>query len=98
MPRKSEMTFSFPNNLSYCKLTSVDHWQRALIRKQAGIDVEVNYLQAILGARSDDKSMMLEYLGKAFKQAPELKDKAMYDREFIKFYADPDFKALVGMN
>lgn len=60
-------------------------------------DAEANYIQAILGARSDDKSMMLEYLGKAFKQVPELKKTATFDREFIKYYSDPDFKALVGM-
>ena len=60
-------------------------------------DVETNYLQAILGARMDDKAMTLDYLGKTFKLAPEMKEKAMYDREFIKFYNEPDFKALVGM-
>lgn len=60
-------------------------------------DVETNYLQAILGARMDDKATTLDYLGKTFKLAPEMKEKAMYDREFIKFYNEPDFKALVGM-
>jgi len=60
-------------------------------------DVETNYLQAILGARMNDKAMALDYLGKTFKLAPEMKEKAMYDREFIKFYNEPDFKALVGM-
>jgi len=60
-------------------------------------DAETNYLQAIVSARMDDKEATLDYLGKAFKQAPEMKEKAMYDREFIKFYKEPDFKALVGM-
>ena len=60
-------------------------------------DVETNYLLAILGSRMDDKAMTLDYLGKTFKMNPEMKEKAMYDREFIKFYNEPDFKALVGM-
>lgn len=60
-------------------------------------DDETNYLEAIISARLDDKSAMLDYLGKAIKLNPELKEKAMYDREFIKFYKEPDFKALVGM-
>jgi len=60
-------------------------------------DAETNYLQAIIAARMDDKASTLDFLGKAIKQDPKLKEKAMYDREFIKFYKEADFKALVGM-
>lgn len=60
-------------------------------------DAETDYMLAITGARLDDKAMVLDYLGKAMKLDPTLKNKATYDREFIKYYKDPDFKSLMGI-
>ena len=60
-------------------------------------DAEVMYLLAITSARQDDKASTLDYLGQAIDMNPEVKDMAAYDREFLKFEADPDFKALVGI-
>jgi Tfp pilus assembly protein PilF/outer membrane protein OmpA-like peptidoglycan-associated protein len=60
-------------------------------------DVKTNYLLAITAARQDDKAGTLDYLGKAIKLDEEVKTKATYDREFVKFEDDADFKALVGM-
>jgi len=58
---------------------------------------ETNYLLAILSARQDDKAGVLEYLGDAIKADPEVKEMAAYDREFLKYEPDADFKALVGI-
>jgi hypothetical protein len=60
-------------------------------------DASTNYLMAISAARQDNKAGVLEYLGKAIKEDPEAKTMAAYDREFLKYEAEPDFKALVGI-
>jgi hypothetical protein len=60
-------------------------------------DAQTNYLLAITTARQDDKEGTLDYLGKSIQANEEMKTKAMYDREFLKYVEDPDFKALVGM-
>jgi len=56
---------------------------------------EANYLLAIVGAKTDNSSMLYEYLAKAIKEDAGLKAEAATDREFIKYMNDPDFKALV---
>ncbi len=53
------------------------------------------YLLAVAGARSGDARMMFENLGKAFAAEPALKATAAEDREFIKFFTDPEFVKLV---
>ena len=60
-------------------------------------DAETNYLLAITAARQDDKSGTLDYLGKAIKADENVKTKAAYDREFLKYEKDADFRALMGM-
>ena len=60
------------------------------------MDAETMYLLAITGARQDNKEMMLDYLGQAIKANPEVATAAALDREFLKFYADPAFQALVN--
>ena len=56
-----------------------------------------NYLLAITSARQDDKAGTLDYLGNAIKADPEMKEQAAYDREFLKYENEADFKALVGI-
>jgi tetratricopeptide (TPR) repeat protein len=60
-------------------------------------DAETLYLLAITGARSDNKSMTMDYLGQAIKADPEVAKIAAFDREFMKYYNEPDFQALVNM-
>ncbi|MBE0649781.1 MAG: hypothetical protein IH595_02960 [Bacteroidales bacterium] len=55
-----------------------------------------NYLLAVLNARQNNKSGMLNYLTKAIKMDSSLAAKAAKDREFIKFFDEPDFNALVN--
>ncbi len=53
------------------------------------------YLMAVLGARMDNKSMMVTNLKKAVKADPKYKKEAAIDREFIAYYNDPEFEAVV---
>lgn len=54
-----------------------------------------SYLKAIVGARLDDKTYMLNGLKEAIGFKPEMKAAAKTDMEFAKFFADDAFKALV---
>jgi outer membrane protein OmpA-like peptidoglycan-associated protein len=60
-------------------------------------DATTNYLLAISAARQDDKSGTLDYLGKSIKADENMKKKAAYDREFLKYEQDADYRALVGL-
>lgn len=54
-----------------------------------------SYLKAIVGARLDDKTYMLNGLKEAIGYKPEMKAAAKTDMEFAKFFADDAFKGLV---
>lgn len=58
-------------------------------------DAATHYLAAILGARTSNASMLFENLGKAIEMNAAYKAEAAIDREFIKYFADPNFTALV---
>ena len=58
-------------------------------------DAHTYYLMGVLGARMENKSMMLENLTEAVKADENLKSEIAKDREFIEYFDDPDFKALV---
>ncbi len=60
-------------------------------------DAETLYLLAISAARQDNKANMLDYLGQAIKANPDVATGAATDREFLKYYNDADFNALVNM-
>ncbi|HLN53786.1 MAG TPA: outer membrane beta-barrel protein [Lentimicrobium sp.] len=53
------------------------------------------YMMAVAGARSNDIRMITENLSKAIAMDPALKTQAAEDREFIKFFTNPDFLAVV---
>lgn len=54
------------------------------------------YLKAIVGARTNSSDMVLSNLKTAIEKDAALKAKASKDREFIKFFTNADFKAIVG--
>jgi tetratricopeptide (TPR) repeat protein len=58
-------------------------------------DAQTHYLMAILGSRTANTSMLFENLGKAIQMNPAYKEEAKIDREFIKYFADPNFTSLV---
>lgn len=53
------------------------------------------YLKAIIGARKNDLTYLTENLTKAVAKDSSLKAKAAKDREFIKFFDNASFKAVV---
>jgi Flp pilus assembly protein TadD len=59
-------------------------------------DGETLYLLAVTAARQDNKEGVLNYIGQAINANPDFAAKAALDREFLKFYDDPGFKALVN--
>jgi tetratricopeptide (TPR) repeat protein len=56
---------------------------------------ETSYLLAVIAARTNDTQSMISNLSKAISLDPALKDVARNDREFLKFFENPEFKALV---
>ena len=56
---------------------------------------ETYYLLAVIGSRTENTSMMYEYLMKSIEKAPALKAQAKADREFIKYENEADFIAIV---
>jgi tetratricopeptide (TPR) repeat protein len=58
-------------------------------------DAESHYLMAILGSRTANTSMLFENLGKAIEMNSAYKTEAKIDREFIKYFNDPNFTSLV---
>ena len=55
------------------------------------------YLTAIAAARQDNKEATFDYLGQAINANSELANMAALDREFLKYYQDPSFQALVNV-
>ena len=54
------------------------------------------YMLAVYGARTNNADMVYENLGKGItKCGDKLKEHAKNDREFIKYFDEPNFKALV---
>lgn len=54
------------------------------------------YLKAIIGARTNNSDMLFNNLKIAIEKDGEFKTKAAKDREFIKYFENADFRAIVG--
>ncbi|GAB4142577.1 MAG: tetratricopeptide repeat protein [Bacteroidia bacterium] len=54
------------------------------------------YLKAIIGARKNNKEMMVNNLKSAIAKDPSLKEKAKSDVEFLKYRTDSEFTGLVN--
>jgi tetratricopeptide (TPR) repeat protein len=57
-------------------------------------DAKSYYLKAIIGARTFNTEMVMENLKVSFDKDASLKDVAIKDREFIKFFENSDFLAM----
>jgi len=57
---------------------------------------KTNYMKAVLGARMENADMMFENLTKAIQAKPKIAKFAAGDREFIDYFADPNFMALIS--
>ncbi len=53
------------------------------------------YMLAVYGARTGNDKMVYEYLGKALEMHPKCKNKVAEDREFIKYFDNPEFQKIV---
>lgn len=58
-------------------------------------DAYTDYLKAVLGARTNNTSMVIENLGKAIAQDRSLAKKAATDLEFSKYFTDAAFAKLI---
>jgi len=54
------------------------------------------YLKAIVGARTNNSDLVLSNLKTAIEKDAAFKAKASKDREFVKYFTNADFKAIVG--
>ncbi len=84
-------------NLGLAQLLNGDNKAAINTLKCAKEDAQTDYLIAIANARQDNKSDVLNYLGKAIKGDVSYAKTAANDREFLKFASDADFKALLNM-
>jgi outer membrane protein OmpA-like peptidoglycan-associated protein/Flp pilus assembly protein TadD len=83
-------------NLGLAQLLNGDYAAATNTLKCAKETAQTDYLLAVVGARQQNKAMMLENLTKAVKADAAMAAKASRDREFIQYFNEPDFKALVN--
>ncbi len=82
------------HNLALAQLLS-DNMDAALKNfKCAPESGKTYYMLAVYGARTNNAEMVYENLAKGFKKCEKIKEKAKTDREFIKYFDEPGFKAL----
>ena len=54
----------------------------------------INYLKAIIGARTNNSDLVFSNLKTAIEKDADFKTKASKDREFVKYFLNADFKAI----
>ncbi len=83
------------HNTGLIQLLNKDYAAAEKTFECAPADALTYYLLAITGARQDNTQMVFDNLIKAIDMDPELKNEAMYDREFLKYNTLPEFIAIV---
>ena len=58
-------------------------------------DAYVDYLKAIISAKNNNEDGVMKSLKEACKKNPELMDYAEFDVEFIRYFDQENFKAIV---
>jgi len=53
------------------------------------------YLKAIVGARTNNSDLVFSNLKTAIEKDADFKTKASKDREFVKYFLNPDFIAMI---
>lgn len=82
-------------NIALAQLLSGDETAAAKNLECAPKTAATYYLLAIVGARTDNSVMMYSNLAKAVDENRAYKATAGKDREFIKYFQDDEFKAIV---
>ncbi|MCR5456350.1 MAG: hypothetical protein K6F33_15330 [Bacteroidales bacterium] len=67
----------------------------ATIRSLNSQDAYVDYLKAIIDAKNNNEDGVMKNLKEACKKNPDLMDYAKFDVEFIRYFEQPNFKAIV---
>jgi Flp pilus assembly protein TadD len=67
----------------------------ATIRALDSQDAYVDYLKAIISAKNNNEDGVMKSLKEACKKNPDLMDYAEFDVEFIRYFEQPNFKAIV---
>jgi Tfp pilus assembly protein PilF len=82
-------------NLGLAQLLNKDYSAAKNTLGCAPETAESNYLMAVISARTDDASGVYTYLMKAIQKDENYKNTAKWDREFMKYYNEPDFQNVV---
>ncbi len=82
-------------NVALAQLLSGNAAQAAKTLECAAQSGELNYLMAIVGARTNNTNLLYENLKKAIAANPAYKNQAKDDREFLKFMSSSDFKSAI---
>jgi len=82
-------------NLGLAQLLNKDYSGAKSTLDCATLEADAHYLKAVIGARTDDKAMIYENLMKAIQKDENFKNQARWDREFMKYFNEPDFQNIV---
>lgn len=82
-------------NLGLAQLLNKDYAAAKATLDCAPATASASYLKAVIGARTNDSAYLYSNLMKAIEKDGSYKNTAKWDREFIKFFNEPDFQAIV---
>lgn len=82
-------------NLGLAQLLNADYAAARATLECAPANAKAHYLKAIIGARTNESAYLYSNLIKAIEMDGSYKNTAKWDREFIKFFGQPDFQAIV---
>lgn len=83
------------SNVALAQLMTKKYDEAAATLKCAPETADNYYLLAVTGARKADVRMVIDNLTKAISLDPTLKTQALEDREFVNYFASPEFMALL---
>ncbi len=82
-------------NVALAQLLSKNYTAAEKTANCAPKNAQTYYLLAIIGARTNNTTNLFGNLTKAVQENPAYKEEAKIDREFIKYFADPNFTSIV---
>ncbi|MDO8896410.1 MAG: hypothetical protein Q7V19_02085, partial [Bacteroidales bacterium] len=82
-------------NLGLAQMLNKDYAAAKATLDCAPATAKSAYLQAIVAARSNDSAGLYSNLMKAIQKDESYKNTAKWDREFMKFFGEADFQAIV---
>jgi tetratricopeptide (TPR) repeat protein len=89
---KSSIGQEVSNNAALIQILNKDYSAaRNTLNAVATPDATTSYLQAVIGARTNDRDAVYDNLKKSLTQNSAVAKKALKDVEFAKFFTDPTF-------